>query len=170
MHFHLSGQPLVVAITISSGSCYLLFGYDQGVLGGLVTQPSFLNAIGNPNEGYLGAIVALYNIGCLVGCVLSAMYGSRFGRKRSIIGGSLIMVVGAILQASTYGAVQLIVGRIISGVGNGTVRILLRAVVGTFLISFRDQHLYHPNLCFRDGKEQPTRKNDSNTALSSHCR
>ncbi|OBT74439.1 hypothetical protein VF21_06607 [Pseudogymnoascus sp. 05NY08] len=29
------------------------------------------------------------------------------------------MVVGAILQASTYGAVQLIVGRIISGVGNG---------------------------------------------------
>ncbi|KFZ10525.1 hypothetical protein V502_08076 [Pseudogymnoascus sp. VKM F-4520 (FW-2644)] len=119
MHFHLSGQPLVVAITISSGSCYLLFGYDQGVLGGLVTQPSFLNAIGNPNEGYLGAIVALYNIGCLVGCVLSAMYGSRFGRKRSIIGGSLIMVVGAILQASTYGAVQLIVGRIISGVGNG---------------------------------------------------
>lgn len=80
------------------------------------------------------------------------------------------MVVGAILQASTYGAVQLIVGRIISGVGNGTVRILLRAVVGNFLISFRDQHLHHPNLCFRDGKEQPKRKNDSNTALSSHCR
>lgn len=146
MSLHLRGQPLVVAITISSGSCYLLFGYDQGVLGGLVTQPSFLNAIGNPNEGYLGAIVALYNIGCLMGCVLAALYGSRFGRKRSIIGGSFIMVVGAILQASTYGAIQLIVGRIISGIGNGTIRIPLHAVLGTFLISFRDQYLYHPSI------------------------
>jgi hypothetical protein len=29
------------------------------------------------------------------------------------------MVVGAIIQTATYGAPQLIVGRLISGVGNG---------------------------------------------------
>ncbi|RDW76938.1 hypothetical protein BP6252_04991 [Coleophoma cylindrospora] len=113
------GNTLLTLITISSGSCYLLFGYDQGVLGGLVSQPSFLNAIGNPNSTYLGTIVALYNIGCLVGCLISAVYGDRLGRKRSIIWGCLIMVVGAVIQASTYGAGQLIAGRLISGVGNG---------------------------------------------------
>ena len=116
----LRGNALVSMITISSASCYLLFGYDQGVLGGLVNQPSFLAAIGNPTPGYLGTIIALYNIGCLAGCMLAAACGDRVGRKRSILIGCVIMVVGAVIQASTYGAGQLITGRLISGVGNGT--------------------------------------------------
>ncbi|KAH8585505.1 general substrate transporter [Bisporella sp. PMI_857] len=115
----LQGNSLVVGITLSSASCYLLFGYDQGVLGGLVTQPSFLDAIGNPSAGYLGAIVALYNVGCLVGCVIAALYGNVLGRKKSILWGCMIMTIGAVIQAATYGAAQLIAGRIISGIGNG---------------------------------------------------
>ena len=55
---NLRGSALIWAITLSSGSCYVLFGYDQGVLGGLVAQPSFLKAIGNPSASYLGTIVA----------------------------------------------------------------------------------------------------------------
>ena len=59
MFQNLRGSALTWAITLSSGSCYVLFGYDQGVLGGLVAQPSFLDAIGNPSAGYLGTIVSL---------------------------------------------------------------------------------------------------------------
>jgi MFS family permease len=106
----LSGSALIWAITLSSGSCYVLFGYDQGVLGGLVAQPSFLDAIGNPSAGYLGTIVALYNIGCLVGCMVAAVWGNVFGRRKTILIGCSIMVVGAIIQAATYGAGQLIAG------------------------------------------------------------
>lgn len=93
--------------------------YDQGVLGGLVAQPSFLDAIDNPSANYLGLIVALYNIGCLAGCVVAAIFGNDLGRKRTIIWGNVIMIIGAIIQASTFGAPQLIAGRLISGVGNG---------------------------------------------------
>lgn len=168
MQFKLSGNPLVWAITLSSASCYLLFGYDQGVLGGLVTQPSFLNAIGNPNEGYLGAIVALYNIGCLAGCILAALYGNWFGRKKSIFWGCAIMVFGAILQASTHGAVQLIVGRLISGVGNGTFRILRCTVDKVYLTRPRNQHVYYSDLRFGNCKKHQTRKNDCDTALYCH--
>jgi len=119
MFANLRGRRLVWAITLSSASCYLLFGYDQGVLGGLVTQPSFLDAIGNPSAGYLGTIVALYQIGCLVGCTIAALWGNKLGRKRTIFWGCAVMIVGAIIQASTYSAGQLIAGRLISGVGNG---------------------------------------------------
>jgi MFS family permease len=91
----------------------------QGVLGGLVAQPSFLDAIGNPSSSFLGTIVALYNIGCLVGCMVAAVWGNVFGRRKTIFWGCSIMVVGAIIQASTFGAGQLIAGRLISGVGNG---------------------------------------------------
>lgn len=97
----------------------MLIEKTQGVLGGLVTQPSFLEAIGNPSAGYLGTIIALYNIGCLGGCTVAALWGNRLGRKRTVIWGCSIMVIGAIIQASTYGAAQLIVGRLISGLGNG---------------------------------------------------
>ncbi|ETI24591.1 hypothetical protein G647_03960 [Cladophialophora carrionii CBS 160.54] len=115
----LRGSALVWAITLSSGSCYVLFGYDQGVLGGLVAQPSFLDAIGNPSASYLGTIVALYNIGCLAGCMAAAVWGNVFGRRKTVLIGCSIMVVGAIIQTATYGAGQLIAGRLISGLGNG---------------------------------------------------
>ena len=92
----------------------------QGVLGGLVTQPTFLNAIGNPSALYLGTIVALYDIGCLAGCVVAAVWGNKMGRRNSVLWASIVMVIGAVIQASCFGAGQLIAGRLISGVGNGT--------------------------------------------------
>ncbi|KAM5369061.1 hypothetical protein ACJZ2D_009156 [Fusarium nematophilum] len=115
----LRGKLLRGAISFSAGSAYLLFGYDQGVLGGLVAQPSFLDAIDNPSPSFLGLIVALYNVGCLIGCIITALIGNRWGRRKIIIWGCAIMIVGGIIQSATYGAVQLIVGRLISGVGNG---------------------------------------------------
>lgn len=120
----LQGRSLQVAIAVSAGSAYLLFGYDQGVLGGLVSYPGFLSAIDNPSAGYLGTIVALFNIGCLVGCVVSAVFGNRLGRKNAITLGCVIMVIGGAVQASTYSASQLIAGSIISGIGNGMLNIL----------------------------------------------
>ncbi|KAJ5378266.1 General substrate transporter [Penicillium cataractarum] len=119
MFENLRGRALRASVAVSAGSAYLLFGYDQGVLGGLVSQPSFLGAIGNPSPTYLGTIVALYDIGCLVGCIIAAAWGNHFGRCRSIFWASIIMVIGATIQTTTYGAVQLIIGRLISGVGNG---------------------------------------------------
>ncbi|KAL2676495.1 hypothetical protein Neosp_010253 [[Neocosmospora] mangrovei] len=118
MFAKLRGKYLQGAITFSAGSAYLLFGYDQGVLGGLVTQPSFLDAIGNPSPSFLGLIVALYNIGCLVGCIVASLIGNKWGRRKIIIWGCIIMIIGGIIQSAAFGAAQLIVGRLISGVGN----------------------------------------------------
>lgn len=41
------------------------------------------------------------------------------GRKKTIFIGSAIMIVGAILQTASYGLAQLIIGRWITGFGNG---------------------------------------------------
>lgn len=89
------------------------------MLGGLVTQPSFLDAIGNPSPSFLGLIVALYNIGCLVGCIVASLIGNKWGRRKIIIWGCIIMIIGGVIQSAAFGAAQLIVGRLISGVGNG---------------------------------------------------
>lgn len=72
-----------------------------------MSQPRFLDAIGNPSSGYLGTIVALYNIGCLVGCMVAGAYGNVLGRRRTFTYGCIIVVIGGTIQASIYGASQL---------------------------------------------------------------
>ena len=44
---------------------------------------------------------------------------SRLGRKKTILIGTTIMSIGAILQIASYSVAQMIVGRIIAGIGNG---------------------------------------------------
>lgn len=43
----------------------------------------------------------------------------RYGRRVSIFIGSIWMVVGAIIQASSFSLAQMIVGRVVTGIGNG---------------------------------------------------
>lgn len=45
--------------------------------------------------------------------------GNYLGRRKTIFTGSIIMVIGASLQACAYSLPHLIVGRIVTGIGNG---------------------------------------------------
>jgi hypothetical protein len=52
--------------TLSSMNALLLndgAGYDQGVFGGIIVTPDFLQTMGNPNPNLQGTIVSLYDIG-----------------------------------------------------------------------------------------------------------
>jgi MFS family permease len=62
-----------------------------------------------------------FTVGCFFGSIASAVFGEKLGRRRSIVIGAWIMIIGAILQASAFGRAQLIVGRIVSGVGMGII-------------------------------------------------
>ncbi len=47
------------------------------------------------------------------------MYGNRLGRKNTLRVGAVVSALGAFLQFSAVHFPQLIVGRVINGVGNG---------------------------------------------------
>lgn len=76
-----------------------------------------------------GITTASYNLGCFCGAIFCIWIGNYLGRRKTIFVGSVIMVVGASLQACAYSLPHLIVGRIVTGIGNGmntsTVRKLL---------------------------------------------
>lgn len=59
------------------------------------------------------------DIGSFFGAVAAFDLGERLGRKWTILLGSSIMVVGCILQVSAFSPAQMIVARIIAGIGNG---------------------------------------------------
>lgn len=61
----------------------------------------------------------LQEIGCLIGALSNLWVGDRLGRRRTIILGGVIMIIGAILQATSFSYAQILVARVITGLGNG---------------------------------------------------
>ncbi|KAG7527767.1 hypothetical protein FFLO_06609 [Filobasidium floriforme] len=123
----LRGRAANWAITACCGSAFLLFGYDQGVMSGLLTGTAFTSQFpeidttpeGNGSASLQGTVVAIYEIGCLFGSLFTFFFGERFGRRRTIMLGCTILSIGAILQFTSTGIPQMIVGRIVTGLGNG---------------------------------------------------
>ena len=64
-----------------------------------------------------GISVAAYNLGCFSGAISTIWLGNYLGRRRAIFLGSSIMIVGAILQCSSFSLAQFIVGRLVTGFG-----------------------------------------------------
>ncbi|KIY00818.1 uncharacterized protein Z520_03484 [Fonsecaea multimorphosa CBS 102226] len=121
-YFGLKGGWLTFWISVACATDMTLFGYDQGVFGGVVVTQDFLqvhNLAGPAKTSLLGTVTAIYDVGCFFGAIIAVWLGEKLGRRRSVLVGSTIMSAGAILQICSYSTAQMIVGRIIAGIGNG---------------------------------------------------
>lgn len=63
--------------------------------------------------------MAIYTLGAFFGAMSCIWLGDRLGRIRTIMIGAALNTVGALLQASSFSLGQLIVGRVVSGLGFG---------------------------------------------------
>ncbi|KAK9331836.1 general substrate transporter [Lipomyces starkeyi] len=121
----LTGKPLLYFTSIFVSLGVFLFGYDQGVMSGIITGPYFLQYFEEPTRAQLGTMVAILEIGALVwltGLVSSLMVGrvgDIIGRRRTIFYGSMVFVVGGAFQTFAVGMNSMILGRVISGFGVG---------------------------------------------------
>ncbi|KAF9074248.1 hexose carrier protein [Rhodocollybia butyracea] len=118
-YFGMTGTKLNIWLTVSCTTAMALFGYDQGVFGGIIVTDSFLSQMGHPDSGLQGTIVSLYDIGCFAGAILTTVFSERYGRRKWLIAGVIIMSIGAILQTSAFTVAHMIVARLITGIGNG---------------------------------------------------
>ncbi|KAF2158390.1 hypothetical protein M409DRAFT_38271 [Zasmidium cellare ATCC 36951] len=119
--FAVRGEGLAWMTVVSCGWAILLYGYDQGVMSGLISLPQFNEEmLGSPNSsaGIKGLVVAIYGIGAFVGAISAMLYaGRKFGRRITVTVGQAFAMVGAALQASSFSLPQTIVARIITGIG-----------------------------------------------------
>ncbi|KAH7879348.1 hexose carrier protein [Lentinula edodes] len=115
LYFGMTGAKLNIWLAIACTTAMTLFGYDQGVFGGIIVTDSFLDTMGNPDSGLQGTIVSLYDIGCFAGAMITIAFGEHFGRKKWLIFGVIIMSIGAILQTSAFTVAHMIVARLITG-------------------------------------------------------
>ncbi|KAJ8098251.1 general substrate transporter [Lipomyces tetrasporus] len=115
----LTGKPLLYFTSIFVSLGVFLFGYDQGVMSGIITGPYFLEYFEKPTRAQLGTMVAILEIGALISSLMVGRIGDIIGRRRTIFYGSMVFVVGGAFQTFAVGMNTMIIGRVISGFGVG---------------------------------------------------
>lgn len=73
----------------------------------------------NPSTSMQGTLTSVYNLGCFVGALSTIWSGDKLGRPKAIILGSSIIAIGAVVQTTSYSVPQMLVGRVVAGVGTG---------------------------------------------------
>lgn len=96
-------------------------------MGGFLTVNNFLNqfpqigVVMHPDSlgvAQLTAItVGIWNLGCLCSAVMTIFLADRFGRKSLMFIGLVLLLIGQIIQASSFAWGQFLAGRFIAGLG-----------------------------------------------------
>lgn len=93
---------------------------NEGVMAGIIGADNrFGRDFDNPDVDMQGNITALYDIGCVLGSITCYFIGERLGRRTMLILGGTVMIIGSAILGTSFTVAQLIVGRIVTGFGNG---------------------------------------------------
>jgi sugar porter (SP) family MFS transporter len=125
----LKGQKLQLLITICCVIGFSLFGYDQGLMSGIITAPQFIQtfpAVGGGTHHATvvqGAVTSCYELGCFAGALFAMYLGSKWGRKLLIILGSSIIIIGTFISIfpfkNHWALGHFVIARVVTGFGNG---------------------------------------------------
>ncbi|KAJ3104817.1 hypothetical protein HK100_003997, partial [Physocladia obscura] len=98
----------------------LCFGFDTGIISGILTFSQFKTHFGIPASGdanLSGNIAGILQLGGLVGALVQPFSNDRLGRKVSIQVNSVVFLVGCVVQTTASNLAMLYVGRAIAGFG-----------------------------------------------------
>ncbi|KAH9175469.1 general substrate transporter [Lactarius sanguifluus] len=115
----LVGRPLLYSISAFASLGVFLFGYDQGVMSGIITGPHFRKYFNSPNSLEVGTMVAVLEVGAFITSIAAGQIGDIIGRRGTLFAGAVIFGIGGAVQTLTTGFYVMVVGRVISGLGVG---------------------------------------------------
>ncbi|ETS59893.1 hypothetical protein PaG_05863 [Moesziomyces aphidis] len=100
-----------------------LFGWETGVAGGVVAQKGFLDAFHVKDKKQVSSVVvAILQAGAFFGSLPAPILSNKFGRRKTLFGFNLFIVLGTVLQTipGVGGKIALIyLGRTVAGFGIG---------------------------------------------------
>ena len=116
----------VIGLAVAGAVGGFLFGFDSSVVNGAVDaiQGGF-----NLSKGVTGFAVAVALLGCAVGSWLAGAIGDRFGRIPAMKLGALLFLVSAVGTGFSFGLWDLILWRLIGGLGIGLASVIAPAYI-----------------------------------------
>ncbi|KAI9687101.1 MAG: High-affinity glucose transporter rgt2 [Bathelium mastoideum] len=114
----------------------VLYGYDTGTIGGILTMPFWLNQFStgakNQETGGPGItssqqseIVSLLSAGTFFGSLSASPMGDHVGRRLGLIMSCFVFIFGVILQTAATSIPLFVAGRFFAGFGVGLVSALI---------------------------------------------
>ena len=121
--FH-TGRVVMISMVAALGG--FLFGFDTAVINGAVdaVQTSF-----GISAGLTGFTVSSALLGCVVGAYLAGRLADRWGRTRAMVLASVLFTVSALGSGLAVGAWDLILWRVIGGLGVGAASVIAPAYI-----------------------------------------
>ncbi|KAG7097495.1 hypothetical protein E1B28_004837 [Marasmius oreades] len=92
-------------------------GFDSSMMNGLQTVKSFDSFFHSPRSTLLGLMSAIYSLGAIVVLPFVPWVSDHWGRRWAIIVGSMLMVIGAAIQAAAVNFAMFVCGRLVLGFG-----------------------------------------------------
>lgn len=96
-----------------------LFGAEQASCSGLIVFDTFNKYFNHPSPATIGVVVSILEIGAMLSSLSVAKISDLFGRKRTILLGTFLFMVGGSLQTFCPNMFVFGVGRVFSGFGVG---------------------------------------------------
>jgi len=108
----------------------LLFGYDVGVMGGVIVLDGFRNSFGFPllvqgveddsaTSAQLAWLVSVFPLCCACTAIISGSLSDTLSRRYSILVGALLFTLGGAFQAFADSHTVLLAGRVLGGFAVG---------------------------------------------------
>ncbi|OHF02008.1 hypothetical protein CORC01_02587 [Colletotrichum orchidophilum] len=96
----------------------IMNGYDGSVMSAINAMDPFQARFQIGLTGELnGAVFSIYTVGNIVGSLMCGYIMDRWGRRACMFSGGFMIVLGSVLQASSYQLPQFFIGRFIVGTG-----------------------------------------------------
>lgn len=125
---HSAGSQAVTRAAILTAIGGILFGYDTGVIGGVLPNIASDFDLDTPFDK--GLVVSILLAGAAIGALVAGRIADRLGRRRTILLTSLVFVVGLLL--STFAPTLWIfwISRFIIGLGVGSTSFVVPLYIG----------------------------------------
>ncbi|TEB32157.1 hexose transporter [Coprinellus micaceus] len=92
-------------------------GFDSSMMNGLQAVNSWDTYFNHPRSLILGLMSSMYSLGAVVALPFVPLVTDGIGRRWTIIASSVIMVGGAVIQATAYNFVMFLMARFVLGIG-----------------------------------------------------
>ncbi|QNQ00590.1 Sugar transporter STL1 [Yarrowia lipolytica] len=117
--FSLTGKPLLYFTSVFVSLGVFLFGYDQGVMSGIITGFYFKEYFHEPTRAEIGTMVSILEVGAFVSSLMVGRIGDIIGRRKTIMYGAFIFIIGGAFQTFAVSMSEMILGRVVAGFGVG---------------------------------------------------
>ncbi|MBY6061821.1 sugar porter family MFS transporter [Microbacterium esteraromaticum] len=116
----------VIGVSIAAALGGFLFGFDTAVINGAVDALSDAFDLGVALKGFA---VSSALIGCALGAWFAGPLANRFGRVPTMVTAAVLFFISAIGSGLAFGVIDLIVWRVIGGLGVGAASVIAPAYI-----------------------------------------